>query len=278
MTDFLNQNQELKVPATEAPSSDARTTRGRRFKSRRPGSTEEPENPRPGSGVKSPQKKKKKEESKLFTDFYGIVFLFLIGAFLGGGYLLLNPMYAEFKSLNGKIETELQTLSSERAFLDSLDRSIAAADAIPEETLDRVERALPREIGVPTMLLEVSQIAGQSGVNLISVQFAPVTESAEDADARPLGRSTLELEPVALSLSIEAPGYQAMRSFLYNLEQSLRVMDVNTIAVTGNPSNDMMSYSVELTAYSIKTLERTSAARSPDDALLMMDDPAFLEP
>lgn len=248
MPDFLHEGSEIEVPEKEASSGQKKPAA---FKTRRPGSSK-PE--QKGEG-----KKKKKESSKLFTEYYGIIFLFLIGIFIGGSYFVINPLYAEFKTVNGDIETKLQTLEDERSFLNSLERSIAAAESIPAETLARVDEALPQDVGIPKLLLTMSELSKQNEVRLTNVQFSPTSEPKGIKKRR---SSAIELVPIKINLTLEAPGYQSTRTFLEDLEENVRILDVSTINVSSNEQEGTLSYTLELTAYSIKKSER--AAPSPD--------------
>lgn len=249
MPDFLHEGKETEVPETEAASASQGVKR-HAFRSRRPGSGRQEKK-------KADDKKKKKEPSKLFTDYYGILFMFLIAAFIGAGYFVLNPLYAEFKTLNGEIESQLQTLDDERGFLDSLGRSIVAAEEIPESTLMRVDEALPRDIEIPKLLATIAMITEQNNIVLSNIQFTPAEKPKETEKKR--RRTSIELVPLGINLTLQSDGYQATRKFLEDLEENVRVLDVKTITVTGNEQDGSLSYTLELTAYAIKKPTRPTS-------------------
>lgn len=243
---------EASKPEVASPSTGVKR---RAFSSKRPGT---------GKPEKKTDKKKKKERSKLFTDYYGIFFMFLIGAFIGAGYFVLNPLYAEFKTLNSDIESQLQTLDDERNFLNSLDGSIAAAEEIPESTLIRVDEALPRDIEIPKLLSTIAMITKQNNIELSNIQFTPADKPKKTEKKK--RRTSVELIPLGISLTLQSDGYQATRRFLEDLEENVRVLDVKTITVTGNEQDGSLSYTLELTAYAIRKPERPEGFEDfPDD-------------
>lgn len=249
MPDFLHQDQNAIVPPSPAGTSGKRGRR--RFEGRSP--QEEAKNEQEPEGVKEP--------SVLFTQYYGSIFLLVTAVFLGSGYLFLYPLVRSFKVLDRDIRRQNEVLQDERAYLNSLDQSIAAAQAIPEETIDRVNEALPRTIGIPKLLQNMSLIADENGVKLNSVQFNAVPP--EDA-ASQRGR-TIRMRPLDLNITLFSPGYRQTRAFLEDLETNLRVMDVKNIAVNANEQTGELSYAILLTAYSIEpapTSAPTTAAAS----------------
>jgi Tfp pilus assembly protein PilO len=205
-------------------------------------------NDRVGKEKKAAPKKKEKRNSDLFVHYYGALFLLLIAAFISSGYFVLNPIYAELKTVNGEIETTALNMGDERALLGSLERSIAAAEAIPAETLMRVDEALPRDGEIPKLLSMLSLIAERNGVELSGIQFTPA-EQPEGANKGK--RMSVELAALGIHLTLASPGYRTTRAFLEDIEENVRIMDVKSITVTGNDQDGSIDYTLELTAYSV---------------------------
>lgn len=241
MPDFLHE------AAPTASQPEAASGASKRFRPGQPSAAEE------GSDTDGTSKR---GPSGLWTEYYGAAVLLLIAAFLGVGYVLLNPLVTRFKELNRDIESQTIVLQDERAYLDSLDQSIAAAEAIPSDTLEKVNEALPREIGIPKLLETMSRIADQNRVSLNSVQFNKVT--AEDTAA--LRGKTIRIRPIDMNIALLSPGYVQTRAFLEDLETNLRVLDVKNIAVNANEQTGELTYNILLTAYSIEPIPKGVAA------------------
>jgi len=278
MPDFLHEEKEKGPSASSMGAFPFPSIRRHTFRSRRPGSgpSEKRVNvkgkngtAKKGTAKKGQEKKGKEKSSALFTDYYGMAFLGLIGAFAAAGYFVINPLFTEFREMNGEIEYRLQTLEEERDYFDSLERSIAAAESIPENTLLRVDEALPRDVQIPKLLVTIAKICALNDIALSNIQFSPVEESEEgQAIAR---RSSVEVIPFGISLTLQSSGYQATRSFLEDLEDSVRILDVSNITVTGNDQDGSLSYSLDLTTYAIQKKESLRGLEDPLGGM-MMDD------
>jgi Tfp pilus assembly protein PilO len=201
-----------------------------------------------------PEAPERKEPGKFFREYYGAAFLFLVAAFILAGYFFLYPLVQEFKTINQEIQSQSQVLTDERTFLDTLNQSIAAAQAIPADVLMRVNEALPREIEIPKLLQNMSRIAEAHGVGLTSVQFSepPASPAAQTGGAGPT------LVPVEISMKVDAPDYATMRAYLEDIERNLRVLDMRTINVTANEQTGELTYEIRVVAYSASFESRSA--------------------
>ncbi len=213
---------------------------------------------------------KRKEPLPIFTHYYGVFFLCLIALFLGGGYALLAPRYASMTTVWAESGSLAETLANEQQYLNALNNSIASAEAIPKDVLQRVDEAMPSDdSGIPKLLVTMSTIAQQSGVSLGSIQFSPGSAVPSSAPG-----TQISVVPTRISTNITAKGYQAMRRFLTNLEQSLRLIDINSINVSASSQTEKTdgesssanakapvteySYALQMTAYHLEKGLRTT--------------------
>lgn len=173
-----------------------------------------------------------KPPSRLWTEYYGAIFLLLTGAFLTAGFLFLRPLILEYRGIGGTITATSEQLRDENEYLESLQRSIEAARSIPEQTLDDVNEALPRDMSIPKLLQILAEIAQQNGVQLNSVQFSEPR----------LGDSSTGLfsavQAMDINLGLQSSGYAYTRRFLDTLEHSLRLFDVQTITVAATNGSE----------------------------------------
>jgi hypothetical protein len=209
---------------------------------------------------------KRKMPFVIFTHYYGVFFLFLIALFIGLGYIVFVPRYGDMVAIAGEIGTAEATLQEEESYLGALNQSIEAAEAIPAETVGKVDEAIPRaNTGIPKMLVTMAAIARASGVELGNVEFS------ESGPMPGIASRKLGISPIHISTSVQADGYQEMRKFLSNLEQSLRLVDVNSIAVSAGAVKDekggggehvAFNYALQLTAYTLSSAPPISAANA----------------
>lgn len=180
------------------------------------GPSAQPQGPEEGSGDHIASIVRK-APSKFWTEYYAVAFILLVGAFLTVGLLILQPLLVRYRQINGEIVTASTVLADERSYLESLQRSIFAAQEIPPETLEKVEEALPRGVDIPKLLVVLSRVAKQNGVSLNSVQFGV---GAGD-----------DLTQVNIGMNISAADYLTLRTYLHAVEQNLQILDLQSISV-----------------------------------------------
>jgi hypothetical protein len=210
---------------------------------------------------------KRKVAPAIFTHYYGAFFLLIVALFLGAGYLLLVPEYLSMNNISAETSADADALKKERAYLEALNHSISAAEAIPKDVLDRVDESIPYDVsGIPKLLVTMSAIAKQSNVDLGSIQFSPGSPTEVSGNSA----ISLSIVPTRISTSLHAKGYQEMRRYLTNLEQSLRLIDVDSISVsggggTGEPGKEEgdFSYALQMTAYSVAEAVRKAPTSVP---------------
>jgi hypothetical protein len=221
--------------------------------SRRPGVATPASPQRKGSATDAPSLERK-APSRLLTDYYPALFLLIVGIFIAAGFIVLRPLIMEYKMTHAEINVSVETLKAEREYLQSLHQSIAAAEAIPPETLASVNEALPREIGVPKLLQTMAVLAAQDRVRLSNVQFTPPKMPGPAARGSTATSSTargVTAQPVDMSLTLSSPGYANTRRFLESLERNVRILDIQAIAVAGNEQSGELTYTVNVRTYAL---------------------------
>lgn len=193
-----------------------------------------------------------RKESPLLVHYYQSIFLLLIALFVASGYFVLSPLILEFKEVNQMIRFRLQEKDDATVFLQSVNRSIEAAQSISPEVLAKINEALPNEVEVPILLKTFYQLADQNGVKMGGIQFSPQGASSDSQTIGGYG-----LAPIQISLSIQAPGYHVMRKYLEDLQTNIQLMDVKSISVSGDESSGEFTYSLELTTYTIQKVANT---------------------
>jgi Tfp pilus assembly protein PilO len=196
-----------------------------------------------------------KAPSRLFTDYYGSAVLTLFALFLVVAFGFLRPVIDDIKQVNAESSSLLQNAENERAYLKSLENSIAAAQGIPASVLEQVTQALPNETNVPSLLVHFGSAATRNGVRLNSLA---ITEPKMTA---PAGAKEVQPQafPIDINLSVSAKNYFDVKRFLMDLETSLRLMDV--VAITsGNAADGAdLSYAIQLKTYQFGVPQKPGA-------------------
>jgi len=184
-----------------------------------------------------------KQPSRFFTEYYSAAFLFLISAFVILAFVFVKPLIDQIKETNAMTQAEVGTTDSERAYLNSLDASIAAAETISPTVLDRVSLALPSDANTPSLLVQFGSAAYSNGVRIDNVAFNEGKAAAKAAS----GVATTQVVPLDITLAVHARSYFDIKRFLSALETSLRVMDVQGMTASGGEGDSF--YSLQLRSY-----------------------------
>lgn len=194
--------------------------------------------PRISGKKKAPKEPVEKGPSRLFTEFYLAMFLFLIAAGVAAAYFILRPLIDEIKGTNVQTEQTVMQAQNERAYLASLERSIAAAQGISPDVFEKVNQAIPDDSNIPSLLVQMGDVAKRNGVRITNIGFS---ESK--------GGGTANVQPVEISLSLIAPGYFDMKRYLSDLEHSLRVLDVLSLSTAGTDGAGNVSFTITVRGY-----------------------------
>jgi Tfp pilus assembly protein PilO len=196
------------------------------------------------------QKKERapKGPSKLFTEYYGSAFLFLIAVFLLAAYVVLKPELDDIKETNAQTSAKIQTIASQRTYLQSLQQSVAAAQTIPATTLDQVDHALPDAANVPSLLVQFGAAASRTNVRIDSLNFVEEATSPQSTPGQPSAPfANAQIRPVDISLTLHTQSYFDVKRFLSEIESSLRLLDVQ--GITANGASGQVTYALQLRAY-----------------------------
>lgn len=199
--------------------------------------------------------KKEEKTSTLLVHYYGVLFLTIVGLFLLAGWILLRPQLQTYKIALAEIHAKEARLQGEQGYLGSLRRSIAAAQKIPEATLEDVNEALPSEPGIPELIVRLARIAREYKVTLSNIQFTePVpVAGGEGGDVASQGAP---VQALTINMNLASPSYSATRRYLDAVERNLRLFDVQTLSVSPGQGEDGQAYSVELRTYMLPPTTR----------------------
>ena len=165
-------------------------------------------------------------------------------------FLLFSPTRTKLSDLDSQIEAEqvaLTTAKQEVARLESYKKTAPQSRA----EIVRLGKMLPQSEGIPSLIIELTQTAGASGVDLNSI-----TRGATVAGT-PFGLQSVSLQVTGRFFDVE--------DFLYRLESYVafrnasfrvtgRLLEVKTLTLTGGAattdgSAPPLTVTVELNAY-----------------------------
>lgn len=147
---------------------------------------------------------------------------------------------------------DIQDLQQEKAAFASIitritelrkarDDLLQTYNAIPQTDIERIKKSLPDTISAGSLIVEMSNLTRANGLLLRSIDVLPGGEE------RGVIRAARPYESIDLSLKVSGP-YRSFRSFLENLEKSLRLVDVTAISFVAGES-DSYEFSLKAKTY-----------------------------
>lgn len=115
-------------------------------------------------------------------------------------------------------ESVLARLNSLRKTRDTL---LSSYNSIPAEDLRRIKNFLPENVNSGPLIVQISNLAGSSGLLLKNINISPVEEKTAE---------------ITISLSLSG-GYGDFIGFLKNVEKSLRLIDVFQLSFSAGRDN-----------------------------------------
>ena len=124
---------------------------------------------------------------------------------------------------------------------------LARFNDIALDDRERLEKLLPDHIDSVRLIIDVNNIASQHGMTLKNINLLDsMTEQAGSSLA--LGPQEARFKAVGLKFSVGG-SYDKFRSFMRDLEQSLRLVDVRSISFIAD--EDDYDYSVTISTYKL---------------------------
>lgn len=197
--------------------------------------------------------------SRFFSEYYAAAFLFLLCLFIAGAFVVLRPLLIEIKQINAETVSRLEAIEQERRYLSSLEQSIAAAKSIPATTLDQVNKALPKDPNIPSLLLQFGVAAARHHVRIDSLSFNPTHAVSAGTDKKTAFSDTVL--PLDVTLALRVRSYPDVKRFLTEIESSLRLMDVMGIVASG--VGDDLTYTLQLRTYTFAPPAPPGGVKTP---------------
>ena len=170
----------------------------------------------------------------------------IIVVVIGGGifFLFTKPMYGDVQTLRAQEATYDEALRHAVELAAIRDRLISSYNSLTADEIDRIEVMLPDTIDNVRLVLDVDAVAAEYGLTLSGLGFGgDAMESVE-------GENTQTVGTLTMSFNVEA-SYETMQEFLSDLEESLRILDITSIAFSGN-EDGLNTYNVTLQTYWLK--------------------------
>jgi Tfp pilus assembly protein PilO len=181
-----------------------------------------------------------------------LIALILTIAAVGLFYSYVGPTYEEIKALRVEKAEYDKALGNSQKVQDMRDVLMEKYRGFSPNDLKRLEKLLPDNVDNIRLIIEIDFVAARYNMILKNVQIsAPTATAPSDISGQILLAETASYGKTQLSFEVTG-SYEMYRSFIKDLEKSLRVLDITGISFTpGQEQKDIFNM------YSFKTTLQT---------------------
>ena len=172
--------------------------------------------------------------------------LIIMAAAIGIFMFFTNDHFQNIKTLRTQAAEYDRALTQSKALLAQRDTLKQKYDSISQDNLDKIKKLAPDSVDNVRLIIDINGIATRRGMTIRGVKIQSGGSSTSKQGS--LGPDNNPYGSIVLSFSVTAP-YDVFKSFLKDLERSLRIVDVQTLAFTASDKTDVYDYSVTLKTY-----------------------------
>lgn len=169
--------------------------------------------------------------------------LIALGIFFG----FIDPAYDRIKELRAEESMFNDALDRSKELQQARDQLLSQYNTFSQGNLTRLEKMLPDNVDNVRLILDFDSIAARYGMRLRNIALDTSDDRAERGQ---VGSNGEDYESIVLSFAVTGD-YNSFRSFLEDLEQSLRLVDVSAISFSADESG-VYDYSVSIKTYWLK--------------------------
>lgn len=170
----------------------------------------------------------------------------LLLASLGLFFFFVIPQYEAVRIKQEQIKILNDALNNSRKVQAARDTLLSTYNNIGVADIERLKKILPDHVDNVRLILEVDRIASRNNMVLQNVS----TREDVRGDSGALGPDDSLFGKLRLNFSL-AGRYESLISFLAEVEQSLRVVDIVALSFTRG-LGDLYEYELEVDTYWLK--------------------------
>ena len=160
-------------------------------------------------------------------------------------FIFANPLWDSVKVLRIETNNKNQDISNTEQLLIKIEKLESEYQEIAEENIQDITLALPKEKDLPYLINQFEILSLNNGLLFESLKFGEEIErDKENIDQSKEIISPFSYLPVQIVLS---GSYEGLKSYLNNIEDNIRLMDVVRI----NFENNQISEDINLSGSSI---------------------------
>jgi len=186
--------------------------------------------------------------------FKNILPIILIGIVITGFFTFINPMYKEIINTKTQIVSYNEALNNSKSLENERDKLTKKYNSIDPVNLEKLSKLLPDSVDNIRLILEIEKLALPYGMVLKDVRY-DTTSGNKTKSAIPGGTlSAVRQKNYGtwdLEFSIQGTYFNFV-SFIKDLENNLRVVDVASVDFSSNVTSGINPTLSESYKYNIK--------------------------
>ena len=173
-----------------------------------------------------------------------VLLLLSIGLF----YTFTNCQYRDVKKLSLLSSEYKNVLQNISAIIELRDNLLVTYRMFPRAEIEHINKVLPDNIDVVQLALDLDGVASRHGISIKSIQAEVGADN--NADLIVLPENAKVYEKVTVSFSFVS-NYENFTRLLADIEKSLRIMDIKSIAFKTSESG-LYDYQISVDTYWLK--------------------------
>lgn len=163
-------------------------------------------------------------------------------------YTFTSPTYQDVKALRVSAGEYRNVIENISRIAERRDALLVTYQEIPRFEIDRLIKILPDNIDAVRLALDLDTIAARYGVTIKDVQVETKPDPNSTLAVLPDYAQAYEKATVTLSF---VSNYRNFTRILYDLETSLRIMDVKSVAFK-NEDSGLYEHEIKVVTYWLK--------------------------
>lgn len=186
--------------------------------------------------------------------FRAIITIFFLAGAATIFFVKSQPVFNETKNLKGQAVAFDNALANAREIDEAKSELIAKYNNIPPGDIDRLNKIIPSQTDAIKFIMEIDGIIKNNGMILRSID---VKNTGDSKTALQPGEKSKLFETVSFAMKI-AGSYESFFSLLKNMEENLRLTDINSIklAPAAAAAQNLYEFDVDASAYFKPTKEQ----------------------
>lgn len=176
--------------------------------------------------------------------FLPIIFLILAGIVF---FYFTDPVLSQIKELRATKQELNSGLENAGKLADRQEELRRRKNAITEEQLDRLNKLIPDHVDNVRLIIEMLRVGVRAGMPLSSLVVDVGSGGEGEGVKSENAAAKNSLNEVEISFNVSG-SYQLFKSFLANLADNLRILDVTGFSVSATVP-DLYHYTVKLKTY-----------------------------